>query len=57
MERSDDNHLLIDLRHPLRRRILRAPADVEERQPLSPGLWLGKADDGGTGESSGHAST
>jgi len=55
--RSDENHRLIDLPQPPRRRILRAPADGEEAQPSSPCLRLGESEDGGTGESSGDAST
>jgi hypothetical protein len=55
--RSDHNHRLIDLRYRQRRCILRAPADGEKTQPRSPGLRLGQSGDGGTGESSGDAST
>ncbi|HEX8753648.1 MAG TPA: helix-turn-helix domain-containing protein [Solirubrobacterales bacterium] len=33
LDRSDDNHLLVALRHPLRRRILRAMLDQEAISP------------------------
>jgi len=56
IDRWDDNDLLTAHRHPLRRCIVREPADVEERRLLGPGSGRG-SDDGGTGESSGDAST
>ena len=56
IDRPDDNDLLTALRHPLRRCIVREPADVEERRLWNPGLGRG-SDDGGTGESSGDATT
>jgi hypothetical protein len=49
INRSDENHQPTALRHPLRRCILRAAADVEERRPMGPGLWLGKAMAAGPG--------
>jgi len=48
IDRSDDNDQLIALRDPLRRHIVREPADVEEGQLSNLSLGRG-SDDGGTG--------
>jgi hypothetical protein len=48
IDRPEDNDLLTAPCHPLRHRILREPADVEERQRSGPGSGRG-SDDGGTG--------